>query len=141
MGKDVCRWSEELGLHWFAAGYWGWQEKMLWAEAVEWVNVHLEYLKAHHFEFTQERLDRRFYIGGYKLSYVREESSADWFQLKAEIMLDNGYKFYLQDLWENILSGIREYKLKNGLVFMIRKNGLRDIPVCSFSDTGIVKGK
>ena len=110
---------EDLGLHWSAAGYWGWQEKMLWAEAVEWVNVHLEYLKAHHFEFTQERLDRRFYIGGYKLSYVREESSADWFQLKAEIMLDNGYKFYLLDLWENILSGKREYKLKNGLVFMI----------------------
>lgn len=117
--KNYVAYLEQFGLKYASAGHFVWLPKTGWSDAVDWIKAHWKDLKQHGIEFTQEKLNRNYYIGDYKMSYSRETSSADWFQLKAEIVLDSGYKFYLQDLWENILSGKREYPLKDGTIFLI----------------------
>ncbi len=117
--KGSIGYLEQLGLKYSSAGHFVWSRGTGWGDAVDWIVGRSEDLRGHGIEVTQEKLKRNYYIGNYKLSYVKEASSADWFQLKAEIVLENGYKFYLQDLWENILSGKREYLLKDGTIFVI----------------------
>lgn len=116
---SVLDYLKTLGLCHTPEGYFILNGKMQWADILNWITVYQDKLKEYSIDFSQEQLEHPFYTGGYQLSYTRENTVSDWFQLKAEIALDNGYKLLLQDLWENILSGKREFLLKDGRFFLI----------------------
>lgn len=90
-----------------------------WDKMLDWVRDQQESLDYLRIAVSQERLTHPYYIGGYRITHSREAAAADWFQLKAEIVLDNGVKFQLKDLWNNILSGKREFVLPDGSIFLI----------------------
>lgn len=115
----VMDYLQTLGLTYMPEGYFILNGSEQWADVLNWVAANQAELEEHQIDFSQERLEHPFYTGGCRLSYSRESVVSDWFQLKAEIILDNGNKLFLQDLWENILSHNREYLLKDGSVFLI----------------------
>lgn len=106
------------GLSMTSSGCFKLKENNDWYFMIEWMRKHHEQLSAMNFEIRQDRLSNKYYTGHWKLEYA-QESSTDWFQLHANIILDNGKTIPLQNLWQNILSGKREYTLQDGSIFII----------------------
>lgn len=86
---------------------------------IEWINLHLNELRANHIEVSQQYINVKFYTGKWKVEYNSKQTAIDWFQLHATITLEDGEQIPLHALWRNILSGEREYLLPDGRIFLI----------------------
>ena len=117
--KEMQNYLLMLGMNRTEQGYWAVEGCKSWVEVLEWLREQQEGLNYLHIAVSQEKLSHPYYSGGYHITHTKEGSAADWFQIKAEITLDNGVKFQLKDLWKNILEGKKEYLLPDGSVFII----------------------
>lgn len=89
-----------------------------WSTAVDWAVIHREGLHSQGIEFSQKKLSVTYYTGNWTVNYT-EKKEADWFQLRMEVVLDDGRTILLQDMRDCILSGNREYQLNEHTVFII----------------------
>ncbi len=89
-----------------------------WPEVVEWIRCHQQVLNRKHVQIEQERLPVRYYTGNWTFDY-EQQTTRDWFQLHARVILDNGEVIPFQELWKNILSGDREYDMGKDHLFII----------------------
>lgn len=88
-----------------------WPELQRWLTGVrkKWANENIS--------FTQD-LEHPIYMGKWKVRQNVKEDH-DWFDLKMELVLDNGMCIPLTDLKEHLLTEKREYLLPDGTAFMI----------------------
>lgn len=98
---------------------------LAWQRTVEWVQQHQPALHDMGIGFTQKALRREFYISGWQVNCSVGES-ADWFELKAEVVLADGRRIPLVRFREHILSGRREFLLDDGTVFFIPEEWFAD---------------
>lgn len=117
--KEMQDYLLMLGMHRTEQGYWAVEGCRTWADVLDWLKDQQEGLDYLQIAVSQEKLVHPYYSGGYRITHVKEEAAADWFQVKAEITLDNGLMFQLKDLWKNILERKREYLLSDGTIFII----------------------
>lgn len=89
-----------------------------WQMTVGWVRDHQRDLHDLGITFTQKALRRGYYTGTWEMVYSEQES-VDWFELRAEVVLDDGRRIPLVRFRDCILSGRREYVLDDGTVFFI----------------------
>ncbi len=84
---------------------------------IQWVNQNRTLLEKHKILFTQE-LNKKYYIGEAKAEQ-RINKKNDWFDVYIQIVLQDGTTINFTSLRNYILEGRREYKLKDGSIFLI----------------------
>lgn len=89
-----------------------------WSRTVEWICRCQPELQRLGISLIQKSLRRPYYIGGWEMQLAVQEE-ADWFGLKAVVVLADGHRIPLIRFRELILSGQREFTLDDGSVFLI----------------------
>lgn len=119
------RWEEKCirhlvnsGLQMTSSGHFKLADQHSWSAMVEWLIRNKRELENNEFEISQDRLSVKYYTGNWRLEYT-QENTTDWFQLRANVVLDDGRTIPLQLLWEHILSEQREYLLPDNTIFVI----------------------
>lgn len=89
-----------------------------WPEVQSWIaRVRTRWEKENIF-FTQREMEHPLFFGKWRMKQnVREDH--DWFDLKIELVLDDGIRIPLTALREYLLTERREFPLPDGRVFMI----------------------
>lgn len=85
---------------------------------VKWLNDHAENLESSGVIIQQERLDVQYYTGNIRLHFTTS-AQADWFDVYAEVELDNGFKIPFVELRANILNDEREFRLPDGRMVLL----------------------
>ncbi len=85
---------------------------------VEWLQAHKDQLVASGFEISSEGNSENYYLEGWQLAINRTETS-DWFELKADVILESGEKIPFQAFREHILTGNRIFRMKDHRIFLI----------------------
>lgn len=89
-----------------------------WPEVQSWIiRVRTRWEKENIY-FTQENMEHPLYFGKWRMKQnVREDH--DWFDLKIDLVLENGLRIPITALRDYLLKERREYLLPDGSVFMI----------------------
>lgn len=86
-------------------------------DLVGWLNSNAQHLLDEGFIIQQRIGDKKFYTGYHSVSQKVSEKP-DWFDLSIVLEID-GFSIPFVRLRRNILQGIREFQLPNGMVFII----------------------
>ena len=89
-----------------------------WRATVDWLRMHAETLAAEGVTLSQRNMQTPYYLGDWNVE-MSALTETDWFQLRAEVRLEDGRRIPLMALRNHILAGIREYVLDDGIVFLI----------------------
>jgi len=85
---------------------------------VEWLNENDALVERLGIKVILNKGFENYYTGNVELEVNVNDSSNDWFDINVVVLL-KGYKIPFTELRNNILNGIREYKLPGGEVFVI----------------------
>lgn len=92
--------------------------KMDWPAVQQWItNVQKRWAKENIF-FSQELMEHPIYTGRWRMKQNVQEDH-DWFDLKIELVLENGVTIPLTALRTHLLTERREFLLPDGRIFMI----------------------
>jgi len=108
---------EHLGLHKKDMLFGAYTTRDENSSVVDWLNLHQDILLQHAFTITQEKGDKRIFIGKTSLEMTIEEDH-DWFDVKAMANFGS-YKIPFIELRGNILNKIPEFRLPNGEIAVI----------------------
>lgn len=89
-----------------------------WLEVQQWINRVKKRWEKENIFISQRQMEHPLYVGKWKTKQNVKEDH-DWFDLKIDIVLENGIRIPLTDLRDNLLTEKREYLLPDGSVFMI----------------------
>lgn len=87
-------------------------------DLVYWLNANATAFQNSGFTITQDKIDIQYYTGNIKLN-IKTTAETDWFDIFAEVELDNGYKIPFVDLRSNIIHEKREFKLPDGRIVVL----------------------
>lgn len=89
-----------------------------WQQTVAWLREYREELRNSGIEITQKALRHPYYLGAWQLEEEVKESP-DWFELRAEVILEDGRRIPFIRFREHILADRREFVLPDGSLFLI----------------------
>lgn len=116
--KSFLDFLKTLGLVESTPGNFIWPENNNWGQMIDWIALHRSVLEQQGITISQKKLSAFYYTGKWTVNYS-EERELDWFQLRMEVILEDGRKISLQDMRECILSGKRAYPIDENTVFII----------------------
>lgn len=89
-----------------------------WPNVQRWIGRVRKRWDREHIYFTQEKLVHPLYLGKWRMKQNVSEDH-DWFDLKIDLVLENGIRIPLTALRNNLLTEKREFVLPDGSIFMI----------------------